>query len=88
MILMQTTFLFALPSLLSGMARVLDIGGQFDSYNESKKPETADAMALYSDFKMVGQDMQTAMESVIPDINFPVNPDQLEFDFRKRPRQF
>ena len=66
---MQTTFLFASPSLLSGIARILDIGGQFDSYNESETDEMADATALYSDFRMVGQDLQKSMESLIADMD-------------------
>ena len=80
---MQTTFLFASPSLLSGIARLLDLGCHFDSYNESETGETADAMALYSDFRMVGQDLQKAMESLITDVDPPVNPDQLKIAFRE-----
>ncbi len=32
---LQTGFLFAQPSFASGMARILDLWGQFDEYNES-----------------------------------------------------
>lgn len=78
---MQTTFLFASPSLLSGIARLLDLGCHFDSYNESETAETADAMALYSDFRMVGQDLQKAMGSLITDVDPPVTPDQLKVAF-------
>ena len=52
-----------MPSVLSGVARVLDLGCQFDNYNTSKTEEEADALALYSDFRLVGQDLQKAMES-------------------------
>ena len=62
---METTFLFASPSFLSGVARVLDLWCQLDNYNESKTVEEADAIALYSDFRMVGQDLQEAMELFI-----------------------
>ena len=62
---MKTYFLFAMPSFLSGVARVLDLGCQFDNYNASQTEEEADALALYSDFRLVGQDLQKAMESFI-----------------------
>lgn len=78
---MQTTFLFASPSLLSGIARILDICSQFDGYNESETDETADATALYSDFRMVGQDLQKAMESLSDEMEPPVNADQLKRAF-------
>ena len=42
----RTDFLFATPSFLSGAARVLDIGGTFDSYNSSESTEEADARAF------------------------------------------
>ena len=64
---MQTTFLFASPSLLSGVARLLDLGARFDSYNGSETSEAADAAALYSDFRMVGQDLQEVMKSFVVD---------------------
>ena len=59
---MRTTFLFAIPNFISGCARILDIGGVYDIYNESRDGDEADARAIYSDFRMVGQDLQWAME--------------------------
>ena len=58
----QTGFLFATPSFVSGMARVFDLFGQFDQYNASETPEIADSKALYCDFRVVGQDLRQAME--------------------------
>jgi len=78
---MQTTFLFASPSLLSGIARILDIGSQFDGYNEIETDETADVTALCSDFRMVGQDLQKAMESLSDEMEPPVNADQFKLAF-------
>lgn len=78
---MDTTFLFATPSLWSGMARVLDIYGQFDSYNASETEEAADAKALYSDFRMIGQDLKQAMESLSTGKDAPVDHRQLTFAF-------
>jgi hypothetical protein len=78
---MDTDFLFATPSLWSGMARMLDIYGQFDSYNASETEETADAKALYSDFRMIGQDLKHAIESLSTDKDAPVDHRQLTFAF-------
>ena len=54
---LRTDFLYARPSWLSGLARVLDLFGVFDSYNESRNPREADARAMYSDWRIVGQDI-------------------------------
>ena len=56
----MTDYLFASPSFLSGMARTLDLGGAFDTYNESPSPGVADARALFSDFLAVGRDLVNA----------------------------
>ena len=42
------------------MARVLDLFGVFDSYNESSTPEKADAVAIYADWRITGQDIYRA----------------------------
>ena len=57
----QTDFLFARPSWLSGFARVLDLFGVFDVYNQSRTPEEADAKAMYADWRIVGQDIMEAV---------------------------
>ncbi len=68
----QTGFLFATPSFVSGMARVLDLFGQFDVYNTSETPELADSKAIYCDFRVVGQDLRHVLEVVYqqePELN-------------------
>jgi hypothetical protein len=59
---MRTDFLFAVPSLLFGLARTHDIAGAFDAYNLSPSPAIADRRALWCDWYMVGQDLRTAMQ--------------------------
>lgn len=54
----QTDFLFARPSFLSGLARVLDVFGTFDSYNESRSGDEADIKAMFADWRITGQDLQ------------------------------
>jgi hypothetical protein len=50
-----STFLFANPSATSGAARMLDFWGFYDTYNISRNGAEADARALYSDWRAVGE---------------------------------
>jgi hypothetical protein len=52
------SLLYATPSFLSGMARTLDIGCTFDSYNTSGSAEEADRIAIASDWYAVGSDLR------------------------------
>ncbi len=54
-------FLFAQPSFLSGIARLLDWYALYDAYNASCSGREADYKALSSDWYMVGQDIRDAM---------------------------
>ena len=58
----KTDFLFAQPSFVSGVARTLDLWGQFDEYNRSETPNEADSQAIASDWFVVGQDLSDAIE--------------------------
>ena len=58
---MRTDYLFAMPSVWSGAARVFDLFGVFDTYNDSPSDDLADARAIYSDWYIVGQDLAGAM---------------------------
>lgn len=58
---MRSDFLFAMPSWLSGAARVLDLAGQFDEYNESRDESAADARALFCDWRIVGESLLDAV---------------------------
>ena len=61
---MRTDYLFAMSSFWTGAARVLDLSGRFDVYNDSADESLADARAIYSDWRMVGQDLAGAMTVV------------------------
>lgn len=61
----KSTFLFARPSFLEGVARTLDIGGTLQQYNISETPELADAIALYLDGAAIGDDLREAIESIV-----------------------
>jgi hypothetical protein len=71
---MGSDFLFAMPSLLSGLARTIDLGSTFDSYNVSRTPEEADRRALVADWKSTGQDLEKAMRT--HEAEHPVHPRQ------------
>ncbi len=59
---MGTGYLFARPSLLRGMARVVDLCGVLDlgAYRASATPGKADYEALLGDWEMVAHDMGAA----------------------------
>ena len=56
-----STFLFADPSLVYGLASLLDFEGTFPTYNYSRNRPEADAKALYYDWLTVGQALNDAM---------------------------
>ncbi len=60
----RSTLLFAMPSWLSGAARLLDIGQLLNEYNFGLTSEQTDELAIASDWRAVGDDMRTAMYQV------------------------
>lgn len=70
---MGTDVLFVGPSASRGVARVLDFWGDLTMYNVSPTPQLADALALRSDFMVVGKDLEEAKDHVVGS-----SPDQLE----------
>lgn len=68
---MGSEFLFARPSVLSGVARTLDLGATFDSYNESPNEVMADARALYADWRTVGATLVVAADVVAGEPEVP-----------------
>ena len=63
---MGSDFLFASPSWLSGVARTLDLTGQFDEYNTSRDDSHADARAHFLDWQAVGDFLVDAAQSFRP----------------------
>lgn len=60
-----TDYLYAGPSFLQGVARILDFGNHLDEYNESPTPEDADVQALRNDWAALGEDFRTAAERLV-----------------------
>lgn len=59
---MERYFLFANPSILEGMSRVLDLGNTLNTYNTSLSPEKADFAATKSDWEVVASDIRAAIQ--------------------------
>jgi hypothetical protein len=62
---LKTGFLYATPSFMAGVGRVLDLWGIFDEYNSSTSDQEADAIALYSDWRITGQDLRDAANDFV-----------------------
>lgn len=60
-----TTFLIANPSFLNGAAHILDFWGTYDSYNQSLTTEEADARAIFSDWRSVGEELMLAVDKAL-----------------------
>jgi hypothetical protein len=58
-----TDFLFARPSFIEGIARLVDIGHTFDEYNQSVNGEKADLKAIRMDWLAVGADLEAAFRA-------------------------
>jgi len=59
----MSDYLFAHPTFLSGAARVMDLAGVFDAYNERETPEEADGTAIRTDWLAVGEDLRLALKT-------------------------
>ena len=57
-------FLYARPSFVEGVARLLDFGGVLNEYNQSRTGREADWKALRADWITVGDDLWDAAEQV------------------------
>lgn len=62
---LHSTYLFPMPSILYGIGRVFDLGGQLDSYNYPRTPEQADMIALLNDWRAVGDDVHEGLVAAI-----------------------
>lgn len=56
-----TDFLFARPSFVEGVARILDFGNTLSEYNVALTPEQAGTLALVADWLAVGADLRPTM---------------------------
>ena len=59
----RSTFLFARPRALHGVARLFDFFGTYDSYNTSPSPQEADLLAVFQDWLAVEDDARKVLTS-------------------------
>jgi len=59
----KTNHLFPRTGFLTGMGSVLNISGNYFDFNYSKDEHKADAAAIASDWGMIGQDLQSVLDS-------------------------
>ncbi len=58
---MGSLYISAMPSALSGAARLLDFGNTYDSYNLAGSGTEADALGIFWDWVMVGDNLWSAI---------------------------
>ena len=56
-----STILFARPSFLEGMGRIMDFGDVLQEYNRSLTPQQTDSLAILADWGAVAQDIGAAV---------------------------
>lgn len=59
-----TTYLYARPSFIEGIARILDFGNTLQVYNTSSGADDPDAWALATDWYAIGEDMKRAVREI------------------------
>ena len=60
----MSSYLFAMPSALSGAARTLDVAGVFNLYNVSRTGELANRRGLTADWKAVSSYLRGSIEEL------------------------
>lgn len=70
----MSDYLAAKPSILEGIARIMDLGGTMQVYrvytrNDSSNPDSADYLAIYQDFAQIGNDMRSAIGTIEKEIS-------------------
>jgi hypothetical protein len=60
----QSTYLFARPSFVEGVARMVDLSNSLNTYNQSLTGTQADARSIYEDWKALGHDVRVSLEQL------------------------
>ena len=61
-------FLYARPSAIEGVARILDFGNTLTEYNRSLTPQQADFLALRADWRVAARDLGIALSEEIEEL--------------------
>ncbi len=60
-----SSFLYARPSFVEGIARIFDFGDTLSEYNFCRNPQQADFLALRADWRVAAQDLGIALEQEV-----------------------
>ena len=63
-------YLFAQPGFMEGLARMMDVTGVLNQYNQMSTPEQADALATWSDWMAVGAEISSAASQMNSQVRF------------------
>ena len=77
----DTSFLFANPSFIEGIARIIDLGSTLSEYNSVMTPEQADFIAIRNDWEIIGEDIAVQIEA--EDRKTNNKGEQIELEFGK-----
>jgi hypothetical protein len=77
----DTSFLFAKPSYIEGIARVIDLGSTIDEYNSVITPEQADFLSIRNDWEVIGEDIAIVIEA--EERKSDTKGEQIELEFGK-----
>jgi hypothetical protein len=61
----RSDFLFATPSFLVGAGNVLNVAGNYFSFNYSSNGREADSKAIRADWGVIGSDIETASSKIL-----------------------
>ena len=65
----RTARLFAVPSCITGVSKLVDVGATFDEYNANETPKEADFWSLWSDWCAVGDDLRYAFSEHVSSLS-------------------
>jgi hypothetical protein len=68
----RSDFLFTTPSFLIGAGSVLNIAGNYFSFNYSSSDRQADTKAISSDWGVIGSDIEKASDAILQNLK-PAN---------------
>lgn len=60
----QSNYLFARPSFVEGVGRIVDVSNSLNTYNQSRSGAEADAHAIREDWKALGHDVRVSLEQL------------------------
>lgn len=73
----HTDYLFSTPDFWIAAGSVINLAGSYYSFNTSKTEVEADCNALGNDFRIIGQDLTTTIDSMLAQLESTQSKNQL-----------